>query len=72
MDGQLCRITVTDYTIERNIKRHYHKELEKDRVWQVEIYGIDDREFLVLNSLLTSLGDDMLVVDENGKVLYRD
>jgi hypothetical protein len=70
MDGQLCRITVTDYTIEANIKKEYQRELIKDRIWQVEVHGIQDKDFLVLNSLLTSLGGDVLVVDENGKVLF--
>ena len=70
MNDQICRITVTDYTIERNIRRAYHKELEKDHVWQVEVLGITDREFLVLQSQLINLQGDLVVIDEDGKRLF--
>jgi hypothetical protein len=72
MDGQICRITVTAYTIKANIRPAYHAELEKDHLWQVAVLGIADREFLILQSQLIALDEDMVVVDPDGKILYRD
>jgi hypothetical protein len=69
MDGQICRITVTTYTIAGNIKPHYHKDLSQDHLWQVQVLGIEDREFLVVQSQLISLGGDVVVVDRNGNLL---
>ena len=65
MDNGICRITVTDYTIKANIKDSYQKELANDKVWQVAVYGIEDKDFIVLNSLLERLEDE-LIIDENG------
>lgn len=48
MDGQVCRITVTDYTIKDNIQSQYHEEFKKDHLYQIEILGVTDREYLVL------------------------
>jgi hypothetical protein len=72
MDGQVCRITITSYTIKDNIKKQYHMELANDHLWQIEVLGIQDREFLVLESQLISLGTDVIVVDQNGKTLFKD
>lgn len=45
MDGQICRITVTSYTIQDNIRHYYHKELAKDHLYQVQVFNIEDRNF---------------------------
>lgn len=72
MDNKICRITQTSYTIEANIKSEYQKTLATDHIYQVEVLGIDDREFLILQSLLEELGDETVYIDENGKLLYQD
>jgi|GEM_PF-2918580 len=64
MDGQVCRITVTDYTIKDNIQSQYYDELKKDHLYQIEVLGITDREFLVLHSQLIDLKEDIVVFDE--------
>ena len=70
MDDQICRITVTDYTIDQSIRSVYHKELQKDHIWQVEVLGIEDREFLVLQSQLIDLKDDLVVIGGNRERLF--
>ncbi|MES2277323.1 MAG: hypothetical protein V4592_14945 [Bacteroidota bacterium] len=70
MDGQICRITITDYTIKDNIQPQYHDELEKDHLYQIEVLGITDREFLVLHSQLSDLKEDLVVFDENGNKIF--
>jgi hypothetical protein len=70
MDEEICRITVTDYTIKANIKSQYHQELERDHLCQVEVLGIKDREFLVLQSQLIDLKEDIVVFDETGNKLF--
>ncbi|MDB5006246.1 MAG: hypothetical protein JWP45_639 [Mucilaginibacter sp.] len=72
MDGQVCRITVTSYNIKDNIRSEYHTELAKDRLWQVAVLGIEDREFMVLQSQLVDLNEDLIVVGPDGKILYQD
>ncbi len=57
MDEKICRITVTSYTIKDNIKTIFHKELSGDYLFQVKINGIDDREFLILQSQLIELDE---------------
>jgi hypothetical protein len=71
MDGQICRITVTSLTLEANIRKAPLKELGPDRLWQIQVLGIDDREFLVLQSLLAS-SDDIVIVDKTDKLRYGD
>ena len=66
MDEQICRITVTTYTIAKNIKAQYQQELATDHLWQVKVLGIEDKEFLVLESCLESLEGDVVVADEQG------
>ncbi|WP_462265876.1 hypothetical protein [Mucilaginibacter sp.] len=70
MDDHICRITVTDYTIKSNIRSQYHKELEGDHLWQVEVLGIKDREFLVLQSQLIDLKEDIVVFDKTGNKIF--
>lgn len=70
MDNQICRITVTDYTVKANIRSQYQTELEQDHLWQVEVLGIKDRQFLVLQSLLIDLEEDIVVLDETGNKLF--
>ena len=72
MDGKICRITVTSYKIEANIKPEYQRELSKDHIYQIKVLGIDDREFLILQSLLEDLDDETVYINENGNRLYEN
>jgi hypothetical protein len=56
MDGKICRITL-DYPIEKNIKKEYINDYKQDKLWQIEIYGIIDKDFLVVQSLLDDLDE---------------
>lgn len=63
MDDRPCRVTVVTYTIQDNIKPAFQNELINDHLYQVEVLGISDREFLVLQSQLSSLeGDDIVIL----------
>ena len=63
MDGKICRITVTTYTIKDNTKIKFHNELVNDHLYQIKIADIDEREFMILESLLEQL-DEIVLIDE--------
>ncbi|NVM62139.1 hypothetical protein FHW88_000415 [Mucilaginibacter sp. SG538B] len=44
--------------------------MANDRLYQVEVLGITDREFLVVQSQLVDLKGDLVVIDEDGKRLF--
>jgi hypothetical protein len=56
MDGKICRIT-DDYPIGKNIKKEYINDYKLDKLWRIEIYGITDKEFLIVQSLLEELDE---------------
>lgn len=63
MDGKICRITVTSYTIIDNIKKQYQQEYVNDMIWQIKLLDIYDKEFLILQSLIEPL-DEVTITDE--------
>lgn len=63
MDNTVCRITVTTYTITDNVKKEFQNELLNDRIYQIKIAGINEREFMILESLLESI-DGMALIEE--------
>ncbi|MBW8685792.1 hypothetical protein [Chitinophaga rhizophila] len=67
MDGKVCRITVTDYKLEPSIQAKDIPAHINDRLFQVEVHGIDDREYLILASQLEYAGQDLVVVESNTK-----
>ena len=60
MDGKICRITL-DYPIDKNIKKGYLDDYKEDKLWQIEIYGIIEKEFLIVQSLLEDLDEFVFV-----------
>ena len=60
MDGKICRITL-DYPIDKNIKKGYLDDYKNDKLWQIEIYGIIEKEFLIVQSLLEDLDEFVFV-----------
>lgn len=56
MDGNICRITL-DYPIDKNIKKEYFNDYKQDKFWQIEVYGILEKEFLIVQSLLEDLDE---------------
>lgn len=64
MDGKICRITVTSYTIKDNIKPSYQEKYKDEHLYQIEILDIPEKEFLVFACLLENL-DEVVVVDNN-------
>lgn len=61
MDQKACRVTVTTYTIKDNIKRVYIDQYSNDHLYQIKVLGIDDKEFLVMQSLLEPLEEVVIV-----------
>lgn len=64
MDEQVCRITVTSYTINKNIKPQYQEQYKDHRLYQIKVKGIEDKEFLVMESLLEWLEEIVIENDE--------
>ena len=50
-----------DYPIDKNIKKGYLDDYKNDKLWQIEIYGIIEKEFLVVQSLLEDLDEFVFV-----------
>lgn len=63
MDGKACRITVTSYTIKDNLKSAYHEQYKNERLYQIKVIDIADKEFLVLESFLNPL-PEVIVTSE--------
>ena len=63
MDDKVCRIIVTSYTIQNNIKPAYQEQYKNDRIYQIKVIDISDKEFLVFESLLESL-EEVVVREE--------
>lgn len=61
MDGQVCRVTVTNYTPELSVKKGYLDQYKNDNVYQVRLLNNDDREFIVMSSMLEHLPEPTIV-----------
>ncbi|HWJ29380.1 MAG TPA: hypothetical protein VNS32_22765 [Flavisolibacter sp.] len=64
MDRCICRVTAT-YPVNKNIKPQYLEQYKNDRLYQIKVKGIDDKEFLVMESLLEWLSE--VVVENTAK-----
>lgn len=51
VNGKMCRITC-DYAIEKNVNAHFLKENPYEKLYQVEVLGVEGREFLFVGSML--------------------
>ena len=63
MDNKDCRIRFTTYTIKDNIKRIFQIQLINDLVFQIKVAGINERWFMILESLLEIL-EEIIPIDE--------
>lgn len=63
MDDKICRITTVDHNTAAVIKPEHLDTLADDQLYQVKAAYIDDREFLVLKSLLEPL-TEIVTIEE--------
>lgn len=65
MDGQVCRVTATDFSLELTLSREAISQYRLDTVLAVWLLENDERDFIVLGSFLESL--EMPVISPNGQ-----
>ena len=63
IDNQVCRVTVTDYTPELSLKKEYIEEYKNDHVFQVRLLDNNDREFIVMASMLETLQEPVILAN---------
>jgi hypothetical protein len=63
MDGNICRLTLLR-SKEDELRSQYQEKYREDGLWQIEVMGIYNREFLILESLLDSLDENVIVKDK--------
>ena len=61
IDGQICRVTVTNYSPELSLKKEFVDQYKNDLVYKVRLLKNSDREFIVLASMLESLPESVIV-----------
>lgn len=61
IDDQVCRVTVTDYPIELSVKKQYIQQYKNDHVFQIRLLGNDERDFIVMGSMLEHLTEPVIV-----------
>lgn len=61
INGQICRVTVTSFSIKDCLNDKYHKQYENDNLFQIAIPN-DTVEYLMMSSLLESL-DEVVVIE---------
>ena len=61
IDGQVCRVILTDYDVAQSLKKQHADKYKTDHVFQVKLLHNNDREFIVMGSLLESLEQPVIV-----------
>ena len=61
IDGQVCRVTVTNYAPDLSIKREFLEQYRKDNVFQIRLLENNDREFVVMSSMLEHLNEPVIL-----------
>ena len=61
IDGQICRVTVTNYSPDLSLKKEYVNQYKNDLVFKVRLLENNDREFIVMASMLESLPEPVIV-----------
>jgi hypothetical protein len=56
VNGQICRVTLTSYSIKDCLNDKYHKQYENDNLFQVAILN-DPVEYLITCSLLEPIDE---------------
>ena len=61
IDGQICRVTVNDYSTELSLKKEYQDQYKNDLVFKVRLLENNEREFVVMASMLELLPEAVIV-----------
>ena len=61
IDDQVCRVTITDYAPELSLNKEYVGAYKNDRVFQVRLLGNNEREFIVMASMLETLDEPVII-----------
>ena len=61
IDGEVCRVTITDYDVSLSLKREFIEKYKNDHVFQVRLLNRPDRDFIVMASLLENLQEPVIV-----------
>ncbi len=59
IDNKVCRVTLIR-SIDADLKGQFIEEYKADNLYQIEVQGITEKDFLVLESLLENL-DEVIV-----------
>ena len=61
IDNGICRVTVTDYSPELSLKKEYIEQYRNDQVFQIRLLDNNDREFIVMASMLEPLQEPFIL-----------
>jgi hypothetical protein len=61
INNGICRVTVTDYSPELSLKKEYIEQYKNDQVFQIRLLDNNDREFIVLASMLQTLEEPFIL-----------
>ena len=61
IDDAICRVTGTDYSPDLSLKSEFVKQYENDQIFKIRLLENNDREFIVLASLLELLAEPVIV-----------
>ena len=61
IDGQVCRVTITDYDVSLCLNKEFVEKYKNDHVFQVRLLYRADRDFIVMASLLESLEEPVIL-----------
>lgn len=61
IDDAICRVTVNDYSPQLSLKSEYVEQYENDQIFKIRLLENNDREFIVLASLLEPLAEPVIV-----------
>lgn len=62
IDGQICRVTVTDYSAELSLKKEYYERYRNDLVYQIRLLENNEREFIVMASMLEHIPEPVIII----------
>lgn len=61
IDEKTCRVTITDYNTDLTLKAEYREQYKKDNVFQIRLLDNQEREFIVMASMLERLNEPVIV-----------
>ena len=63
VDRQVCRVTVTAYDVNSSLKKQFIEQYKNDHVYQIKLFNNNEREFIIMASMLDSLEDPIVKED---------